>query len=218
VLVEPMASLTDLLLGLVTLHLFRRLPRDTDASRYWRAMFACAAGTALGGAVYHGFLVGIPGVGRVAWAVLSSMVVVVVSFLLAATVVEVLGRARAAVFWPLRLMGLLAYAVVVVSGHAGIAAIMWCESVTMAAVVVLWCWAWSRHRAAAGPMLVAIAASSGAGMLRLVPGASALVGLDPDAAYHLGQTVGIVLLFRAVVATSPRERAEPRPPALPSRR
>ncbi|HET9257632.1 MAG TPA: hypothetical protein VFO16_20855, partial [Pseudonocardiaceae bacterium] len=94
VLVQPMPSLTDLALGLVSLYLLRRLPRGGEMSRHWRAAFAWAAGTALTGALYHGVFVGIPRVSHLSWAVMSSMVVVVVSYLLAATVVQVLGRSR----------------------------------------------------------------------------------------------------------------------------
>jgi hypothetical protein len=201
-----MASLTDLGLGLVTLYLLFRLPRDAEASRYWRATFLWAAVTALIGAAYHGVLVGIPRVSYVTWAVMSSMVVVVMSFLLAATVVQVLGRRRAVYFWPLRLLGFAAYAVVAATGHPSITGIMWCESLTMASVIGLWIWGWLRHHPAGRWMLVAIGASIAAAMLRLVPGASALVGLDPDSAYHLGQVVGIVLLFYAVASTQGRAR------------
>ena len=204
-----MASLTDLALGLVTLELLRRLPRDRDASRYWRAAFLGAAVTALLGAVYHGVLVGRPGIGTVAWAVMSSMVVVVMSFILAASVIEVLGRNRAVVFWPLRLVGLVAYAVFAATGHASIVAILWCESLTVACVLGLWVWAWLRHHPLSGPMLLAIGVSIAAAMFRLIPAAAALVRLDPDSAYHLGQIAGMVLLFAAVA------RAR-RPQALPS--
>ena len=197
-----MASLTDLALGVVTLVLALRLPRGGDASGYWRAAFGWAAATALAGAVYHGVLVGLPVVGHVAWAITSSMVVVVVSYLLAATVVEVLGRSRRLLFWPLRAIGLVAYAVIAATGHASITAIMWCESVTMASVLALWTWAALRRRPMARPMLVAIGASIAAAMFRLVPGAAALVQLDADSAYHLAQIAGMVLLFRAV-ATAP---------------
>jgi hypothetical protein len=213
VLVQPMASLTDLVLGLVSLYLARQVPRDAEASRYWRATFACAAATALAGAVYHGVLVGIPRVSHLSWVVTSIMVVVVMSFLLAASVVQVLGRSRAVVFWPLRMAGLLAYAVIAATGHPSITAIMWCESLTMASVLALWIWAWRRHHPAGRPMLVAIGASIAAAMLRLVPGASALVGLDPDSAYHLGQIVGIVLLFYAVAGTRRRHVAVTGTPA-----
>jgi hypothetical protein len=197
-LAQPMASLTDLALGLVVLHLLRRLPRGPGAARYWRGAFAWAAGTALAGAVYHGVLVRLPRVGPVSWAVISSMVVVVMSFLLAATVAELLGRRQALVFWPLRLLGLLAYAIMAATGRASITAIIWCESLTVASVLVLWSWGWVRGHPAARPMLVAIGASIAAAMFRLVPGAAALVGLDADSAYHLGQIVGMVLLYRAV--------------------
>lgn len=197
-LLQPMASLTDLALGLVTLELFRRLPRVGDASRYWRAAFAWAAASALAGAVYHAVLVGRPRIGTVAWAVTSSMVVVVMTFLLAASVIEVLGRSRAMVFWPLRLIGLIAYAIFAATGHASITAILWCESLTVACVLALWVWAAFRGHPLARPVLVAIGVSIAAAMFRLVPGAAALVRLDPDSAYHLGQIVGMVFLYSAV--------------------
>lgn len=139
------------------------------------------------------------------------MVVVVMSLLLAASVVQVLGRSRAAVFWPLRSIGLVAYAVLAATGHPSITAIMGCESLTMAAVIGLWCWAWVRHDPTARPMLVAIAVSIAAAMLRLVPGAAAVVRLDHDSAYHLAQIAGIVVLAHAVAGTRGR-------PALPSGR
>jgi hypothetical protein len=137
---------------------------------------------------------------------MSSMVVVVMSFLLAASVIEILGRSRAVVFWPLRLIGLIAYAAFAVTGHASIDAIMWCESLTMASVIALWIWAWTRHHPASRRMLVAIAVSIAAGLLRLVPGAASAVGLDGDSAYHLAQIPGMVLLFYAVSGAAARKR------------
>jgi hypothetical protein len=203
-----MASLTDLALGLVTLYLVPRLPRDVEGARYWRAAFAWAAVTALVGAVYHGFLVDVPRAGEVTWAVMSTMVVLVMSFLLAASVVQVLGRSRAIVFWPLRLLGVAAYAVVAATGHPSITAIMLCESITMACVIGLWVWAGLRRDPSGRPMLVAIGVSIAGALLRLVPGAAALLGLDPDSAYHIGQIVGMVLLFRAVARSGPRPEAD----------
>jgi hypothetical protein len=203
-----MASLTDLALGLISLELLRRLPRDGDASRYWRAAFLWAAVTALAGAVYHGVLVGHAS-GTVAWAVMSSMVVIVMSFILAASVIEVLGRSRAVVFWPLRLIGLIAYVVFAATGHASITAILWCESLTVACVLGLWTWAWLRGHPLARPMIVAIAVSIAAAMFRLLPGAAALIHLDPDSAYHLGQIPGMVLLYAAVARTARPAEAVP---------
>lgn len=210
-LVQPAASLTDLALGLVTLYLAWRVPREGDASRYWRAAFLWAAVSALLGAAYHGHLVAMSRWSGPTWAVMSSMVVIVMSFLLAASVTEILGRSRAGVFWALRLSGFLAYAVVAISGHASIKAIMWCESLTMASVVGLWLWASTRRHPMASRMIVAICVSIGAAMFRLVPGAAAQVGLDPNAAYHLGQLVGMLLLYRAVVRTGEVNRAPTTP-------
>ncbi|GJF05528.1 hypothetical protein PSD17_44800 [Pseudonocardia sp. D17] len=206
-LVQPMASLTDLALGLFTLYLVPRLPRDVDGARYWRAAFVWAAITALVGAVYHGFLVDLPRIGGITWAVMSTMVVVVMSFMLAASVIQVLGRSRAVVFWPLRLLGVIAYLVFAATGNSSITAIMMCESITMACVIGLWVWAWLRGHPAGRPMLVAIGVSIAAAMLRLVPGAAALVALDPDSAYHIGQIVGMVLLYRAVAQSGPPPEA-----------
>jgi hypothetical protein len=207
VLVQPMPSLTDLALGLVTVYLAWRLRRGGEVSTHWRAALMWVAGTALAGAVYHGALVGIPRVNALTWAIMSMMVVVVVSYLLAASVVQVLGRTRVAVFWLLRSVGLVAYVAVAAAGHASIMAIMWCESLTMASVLALWVWAWRRHHPMAGPMLVAIGVSIAAAMLRLVPGAAALAGLDPDSGYHLGQIGGMVLLYHAVAGASGRSHA-----------
>ncbi|GEL21714.1 hypothetical protein PSU4_06680 [Pseudonocardia sulfidoxydans NBRC 16205] len=214
-LVQPMASLTDLALGLVTLLLVPRLPRDIVWARYWRAAFAWAAATALAGAVYHGVLVDVPRIGGITWAVMSTMVVVVMSFMLAATVVQVLGPARAVWFWPLRLLGVAAYVVIAATGSPSITAIMLCESITMACIIGLWVWAWRRRHPAARAMLVAIGASIAAAMFRLVPGAAELLWTDPDSAYHLGQIVGIVLLFRAVAHGGAVEDAASGPETSP---
>ncbi|NMO93550.1 DUF6962 family protein [Actinomycetospora sp. TBRC 11914] len=202
-LLQPLASLTDLALGLVTLYLWPRVPRDVEGAKYWRAAFAWTAVTALIGAVYHGFLVGDPRWGQVTWAVMSIMVVVVMSYLLAATVVQVLGPTRAIVFWPLRLIGFIAYAVIAVTGHPSIMAIMWCESLTMACVVGLWVWAWWQGHPAGGAVLVAIGVSIVGALFRLVPGATDLLRIDPDSAYHIGQVAGMVLLARAVAHGRP---------------
>ena len=218
-LIQPLASLTDLALGLVSLFLAPRLPRDVVGARYWRAAFACTAVTALIGAGYHGFLVGHPRYGQITWTVMSIMVVVVMSYVLAATVVQVLGPTRAVVFWPLRLVGFLAYTVIAASGHPSIEAIMWCEGLTMACVVGLWVWAWWRRHPAGRAVLVAIGVSIVGALLRLVPGAAPLLRLDPDSAYHFGQIIGMVLLFRAVADSAPRSahrRRSTQTPQAPS--
>jgi hypothetical protein len=66
--------------------------------------------------------------GQLSWTIISVIVVVAVSYVLAATVADVLGPGRARAFWILRSFGLSAYLVVAVTGHAGVGAILACET------------------------------------------------------------------------------------------
>ena len=197
-LAEPAQSLTDLLLGLVAVSLALQL-RSPGVSRHWRTSFWWFGTAALAGAVHHGTIVRWERVADVSWAVISLMVVIAVSYLLAATVAEVLGPGRARAFWLLRSIGVIAYAIAAANGHAGIGAMLACEGLTMLSVLALWVWAARQGHPLAPPMLVAIAASIGAAAAKL-PGADVLgpVGLDPASTYHLAQIVGIVLLYVAV--------------------
>ena len=127
------------------------------------------------------------------------MVVVAVSYLLAATVADVLGPGRGRAFWLLRSIGVVAYLTIAATGHAGIATILACEGLTMASVLALWVWAAHRQHPLARAMLVAIVASGAAAAVKaLNPDLFSPVGLDPTSAYHLAQIVGMVLLYVAV--------------------
>lgn len=208
VLVQPAQSLTDLLLGLVVVVLALQLRRSPAIHSYWRSSFWWFGAAALGGALHHGVIVRWPQAAAVSWAVISLMVVVAVSYVLAATIAVVLGRGRARAFWLLRSLGVLAYAIAAASGHAGIGAMLACEGLTMLSVLVLWVWAARRGHPLGQPMLVAIAASIAAALVKL-PDADPLrsVGLDPSSAYHLAQIAGIVLMYVAVSGRAGRERA-----------
>jgi hypothetical protein len=199
VLAEPAASLTDLALGAVTLVLAVRLGRLPAVNGYWRVALWWFGVAALAGAVHHGVVVRWPQAAEVSWAVISVMVVVAVSFLLAATVAEVLGPGRSRAFWLLRSVGVVAYLIMAATGNAGVATILACEGVTMVSVLILWGWAAHRHHPLAGPVLLAILASgAAAGVKALSPELLRPVGLDPTSAYHLAQIVGMVLLYMAV--------------------
>lgn len=209
---EPASSLTDLALGLIALWLALRL-RGTDAGRrHWTAAFGWTAAAALAGAVYHGAIVDSARWGDPTWAAISGMVVLAVSYILAATVVEVLGRGHARTFWVLRSVGLVAYAVVALAGHGGIEAILLCESVTMVCILGLWGLALRRGHPRARSVVVALAASSVAGILRAVPWGDLPLRLDGDAVYHLAQIPGVVLLYAAVRDRPPREAPSQAPP------
>jgi hypothetical protein len=199
VLAEPAQSLTDLLLGVVVVLLAVRLRRAPAAHGYWRAAFWWAGVGALAGAVHHGVIMRWPRWGDLSWAIISVIVVVAVSYLLASTVAEVLGPGRGRVFWLLRSVGIVAYVLMAATGHAGVAAILACESLTMLSVLILWGWAAIRAHPLARPVLVAISASGAAGAVQaLSPDVTDRVGLDPTSLYHLAQIVGMVLLYQAI--------------------
>jgi Family of unknown function (DUF6962) len=200
---EPAASLTDLALGVVTLTLAVG-SRTIDVNRYWRRTLWWAAAAALAGAVHHGFVTASDRWAGPSWAVISGMVVVTISFTLAATVHDVLGAGRQGVFWLLRSLSLVAYGALAVSGHYGIGTILACEGVTMLTVLVLWGLALHRRHPRAPAMLVALGASVVAGSLRALPSdVTAVVGLDPTSLYHVAQIPAMVLLYAALAATNP---------------
>ncbi|MFC4052677.1 DUF6962 family protein [Actinomadura syzygii] len=214
-LAEPAPALTDLALGLVTVALAARLGR-TGAHRHWRTSFWWAGAAALAGFVHHGFVKHSAALDGPSWAVISAMVVVAVSYLLAGTVAEVLGPRHGRTFWLLRSIGIGAYAVLAVTGHAGVTALLACESLTMVCILALWGRAAVRRHPMAGPMIAALAASGAAAAAKAIdPGVTGRVGLDPTSAYHLAQIAGILLLHLAVSAPRTQER-EARPvPGLP---
>jgi Family of unknown function (DUF6962) len=211
VLAQPAQSLTDLALGLVTVLLALQLRHAPSTHRHWRSAFWWAGAAALAGAVHHGLIVRHEQAADVSWAIISVIVVVGVSYLLAGTVAEVLGPGRARAFWLLRSIGLLAYIAMAAAGHAGVAAILACESLTMLAVLGLWIWAAYRNHPLAAPVLLAcLAAGAASGMKAINPALMAPVGLDPTSAYHLAQIVGMVLLYVAVAARRGTPQPAPR--------
>nr|WP_296068636.1 hypothetical protein [uncultured Actinoplanes sp.] len=204
---QPAQSLTDLALGIVVVGLAVLLRRTPAVPRYWLAPFWWAGIAALAGAVHHAVVVRYPRPAEISWAGISILVVVAVSYLLAATVREVLGPGRARAFWLLRSIGLLAYVGAAVTGHAGVTALLLCESLTMLCIVGLWVRAAVHGHPLARPVLVAVLASAGAAALKAIPDdVVARVSLDPTSAYHLGQIAGMVLLYRAVRGEAPAGR------------
>jgi hypothetical protein len=199
---EPLPSLTDLALGLVAL-LFAIRGVRAGVSKAWRRMFWWAAIAALAGAVHHAVITYSDGLTGPSWALISAMVVVTISYALAATVEDVLGPGRGRIFWALRMASLVAFAGLALFGYYGIRTIVACEGVTMASVVALWVLAYRRGVAGAGPMVVALAANVVAGITRAFPSSiTGLVGLDPVSLYHLAQIPPMALLYVAIVERS----------------
>ena len=207
---QPASSLTDLALGLVTLWLAFRLQPRPEVHRFWKLTFWWAGAAALAGAVHHGFVTYSDRWSGPSWAVISTMVVVTVSYLLAASVEEVLGPGHGRAFWVLRSVGLVAYIALAVSGRAGVGAILLCEGLTMVCVLALWGKAAHDRNPLAGPVILAIAASGAAAGVRAASGGVAgLVGLDPTSLYHLAQIPGMVLLYAAVSGVWVARRGAP---------
>jgi hypothetical protein len=202
---EPALSLTDLALGIVTIALAVLLQRTPGVHRYWRLTFWWVGAAALAGAVHHGVVTYSDTWAGPSWAVISTMVVVGISYLLAASVVEVLGPGRGRVFWVLRSLGLIAYVGLAIAGYAGVNSMLACEGITMIAILALWGRALHDHHPLAVPVIVAILASgAAAGVRALPPDVTELVGLDPTSLYHLAQIPGLVLLAYSLVAAPHR--------------
>jgi hypothetical protein len=204
VLCEPAPALTDLLLGLVTLALGMTLRGRPDVHRYWRLTYWWSGAAAVAGFFHHGWVTCSDTWAGPSWAVISGMVVIAISYLLAATVIEVLGPGRGRVFWVLRSASLLAYAVVALTGNAGVGAILLCEGLTMIAILALWFRAAAQGMPLARQVCVALLASGAAAVFRAMPHEWAeVVGLDPISLYHLAQIPGFVLLTRALLGRAP---------------
>ncbi len=213
---EPAASLTDLALGLAVVAMAVQL-RRAGVNRSWERAFWWAGAAALAGAVHHGVVTYSDRWSGPSWAVISGMVVITISYSLAASVHDVLGPGRGRVFWALRSASLVAYGVLALTGRYGIGTILICEGVTMVSVLVLWAVALGRGHPRAPAMVVALAASIVAGCMRAIPsGVADTIALDPTSLYHLAQIPAMWLLWRAlgVGATAdvrPRHRVAPAP-------
>lgn len=219
---EPASSLTDLLLAIVAVWLALGLRRRGDLTAHWWRTLAWTGAAAFAGAIHHGFVTFSDRWDDPSWAVVTFLVVVAISYLLAASVDEVLGPGHARAFWVLRSASLVAYVIVAVTIGASIGAILLCEGVTMAAVLTLWGIGIRRRHPRARLVVVAIVASMIAAAIRAAPpDLVAPTGLDPTSLYHLAQIPGLVLLARAAAGPRPsrsphlaRARDRPLPPEI----
>jgi hypothetical protein len=210
---EPASSLTDLLLGVVAITLALRLRGAAPDRRQWYRTFAWTGAAALAGAIHHGVITYSERWSGPSWAVISGMVVIAISYLLAASVTEVLGPGRWRAFWLLRSLSLGAYAILALLGHAGIGAILACEGITMVAVLALWGIAAAHGHPRAPGVIAAILASGAAAALKAAPLGDLPLTFDTNSVYHLAQIPGLVLLWLAVrtpepVAEAPTLRLE----------
>lgn len=196
---EPASALTDLALGMVAIILAVRLRPARHLTPHWARTFWWTGAAALAGAVHHGVVTHSDRWDDRSWLVVTFLVVVAISYLLAASVDEVLGPGHVRAFWLLRSGSLVAYVVVALTAGASIGAILACEAVTMVAVLAVWGIGIRRRHPRARAVATAIVASAAAAVIRALP--PELVeptGLDPTSLYHLAQIPGLILLYSAV--------------------
>lgn len=196
---EPALALTDLVLGVVTLALAARTRSIAGAHHSWVLTFTWTGAAAVAGFIHHGFVTFNDTIDEPSFAIVSMMVVVAVSYLLSATVYEVLGPGRRKAFWLLRIVSLGAYLALALSGRAGASSILMAEGVTMFLILVLWFKALRRGHPLAPRVIVGFVVSGLAAIVQALPPSSRIIGLDPISLYHLAQIPGIVLIYLAVV-------------------
>ena len=199
---EAAAGVTDILLGVVLLACAGRLQRTAGVHRYWALMLWSAGASALAGAAHHLLFTGSRRASDLSWIVVGVLIAVAISYMLAATVTEILDHWLARLFITVRIAGLLAYLVMLVAvGIGRTRPLVLSESVTMAAIVGLWLYALYAGRPGAGRMLVAIAACSLPAIFFALPAGvlSSTVGLDARAMQHLGQIPGVLLICQVII-------------------
>jgi hypothetical protein len=216
---EVGAGVTDVVLGAVLLGCAARLQWSTDAHRYWALMWWSAGAAAFAGAAHHLVFGHSPRAADLSWVAVGVLVAVAISYLLAATAAVILDERLARLVIRARIAGLLAYAIVM--GTVGIGRtepLVLSESVTMTAIVGLWCYGWFAGRAGAGRVVVAISVLALSAVFFVLPAGifPAGVGLDARSMQHLGQIPGVLLLTQ-VVASGALSTSGARLPVSPAR-
>ena len=218
---EVGAGVTDLVLGLVLAGCAARLHRTPGVHRYWTLMWLAAGGAALAGAAHHLVFNNSVRAADLSWVVVGVLVAVALSYLLAATATATLDERWARLVIRARVAGLLAYAAwMVIVGIGRTAPLVLCESVTMAAIVGLWCYGLYAGRRQAGRVLVAFGVLALSAVFFFLPAGvfPTSVGLDARSLQHLAQIPGVLLLSRAVVDGARTAPGVPRRPTpLPRR-
>ena len=215
---EVGAGVTDLVLGAVLVGCASWMRRTPGVHRYWALMWWSAGAGAFAGAAHHLVFSGSPLAADLSWVVVGVLVAVALSYLLAATATANLDERLARTVIRARVAGLLAYAAWMgIVGIGRTAPLVLCESVTMAAIVGLWCYGRYAGRPEAGRVLVAIAVLALSAVFIVLPSQvfPTSVGLDARSLQHLAQIPGVLLLARVVV-----DAAQPTPgvPRTPIRR
>jgi hypothetical protein len=201
---EVAAGVTDLLLGGVLVWCALRLQAAAGVHRYWAMMFWTAGAGAFAGTVHHLVFHGSPRASDLSWVVVGVLVAIAISYLLAASAVELVAPRTARLFIGLRIGGLVAYIVVITTSGVGrTMPLVLSESVTMASIVALWVYGLRIGHPRARRVLVAIGVSALSAVAMVLPH----TGLDPRSLQHVAQIPGVLLLCQALVVAVPAPAA-----------
>jgi hypothetical protein len=218
---EVGAGVTDLVLGAVLVGCAGWLRRTPGVHRYWALMWWSAGAGALAGAAHHLVFSHSRLASDLSWVVVGVLVAVALSYLLAATATATLDERWARAVIRVRVAGLLAYAAwMAIAGIGRTAPLVLSESVTMAAIVGLWCYGLYVRRPEAGRVLIALAVLALSAVFFVLPAGifPASVGLDARSLQHLAQIPGVLLLSRVVLDNARSAPGEARrPTSLPRR-
>jgi hypothetical protein len=221
VVTEVGAGVTDLVLGAVLVGCAGWLRRTPGVHRYWALVWWSAGAAAFAGTAHHLVFSNSRRAADLSWVVVGVLVAVALSYLLAATATAALDPRWARVVIRVRVVGLLAYASwMAIAGIGRTAPLVLSESVTMAAIVGLWCYAWHAGRPEAGRVLVAIAVLALSAVFFVLPAGiyPTSIGLDARSLQHLAQIPGVLLLSRVLVdAAHPAPAVPRRPTSVPRR-
>jgi len=149
----------------------------------------------LWGGFHHGFIVGHGSIATLSWPVISLLVAIAISHLLAASVIAELGKGQGNPFLAVRAISLMVFFYMVVSENATVITLILTEGLAMALVIGLWVRAWQKEHPGVGLVLAAFMVSLKASSLQFTLGSWEF---DANSIYHLAQIPGLFLLLAAI--------------------
>ena len=135
------------------------------------------------------------------WTAIATALASGIGLLFAASARATLPAQTARRVAPLGAIGPALYLGLAATGRRGIDTMVAAQGLSMAGVIGLWSVALARRQPGAQMAALAVVLSAAAAGARAIPSEKlAHVGLDPDAAYHLAQVPGVLVLAIAAEA------------------
>lgn len=200
------AGLIDIPFGAVLLGCALWLRTVPGVHHYWVLTTGFGGVSALLGAAYHLVLQDPDWLATTSWVVTAVLLIIALSYMLAASAMDVLGPEPTRIVLVVRTVGLAAYLVAVCFGYTGTGPLVTCEALTMAGIVGMWCYAAYTGHPRGRPMVTGILVSALSSACFIVPADTwAEIDLTAGAVSHLVQIPGFILISRAA-ATKLDER------------